>query len=140
MSNNIITIGTALKWRGIYDDSKTYYQENIVTAGGCIFRCKASQTQGNAPLNMLDSEGHFTLINQGIWEVILDMSAHYNKVADTLHFAALTMETASELGEALANMGSFAKNPIRLGSEEEHDLLVETGGTFPSQIYYTTED
>lgn len=139
-SNNIITIGTALKWRGIYDKEKTYYQENIIADGSCIFRCKVSQTQGQPPIRYTDESGHFEFINQDIWDVILDMAAHYNKVADIEHYAKETEDYAKQFEEALENIGTFAKVPVKLKDEEAHEALVAANGILPDQIYYTTED
>lgn len=82
MNNNIITIGTALKWRGIFDKEKVYYQDNMVLEAGCIFRCKVLQTVNQPPVKMIDGDGHFELINQDIWDVILDMSVYYNKIEE----------------------------------------------------------
>lgn len=79
---NIITIGTALKWRGIYKQEKTYYQDNIIVAAGNIFRCKVLSTQNKPPIQVADTDGHLELVNQDIWDIILDMSEYYNQVAD----------------------------------------------------------
>lgn len=102
MNNNIITIGTALKWRGIFDKEKVYYQDNMVLEAGCIFRCKVLQTVNQPPVKMTDGDGHFELINQDIWDVILDMSVHYNKIADIEHYVGVTdSETLTGLLTAL---------------------------------------
>ncbi len=138
--NNIITIGTALKWRGIYDREKTYYKDNITLDAGCVFRCKVLQSQNQPPVKMTDEDGHFVFINQEVWDVILDMSVHYNKIADIEHFAGETMEKANQLKEALDNLASFAKIPILLKDEDEMDAIIANEQVLPNQFYYTTEN
>lgn len=95
-NNNIVKIGTALKWRGIYDSNKIYYQDNIVFDAGCIFRCRVLQTQNQAPIETSGENGHLTLINENIWDVILDMSSHYNKMADLEDCMNEIMEQSSQ--------------------------------------------
>lgn len=138
-NNNIITIGTALKWRGIFDKEKTYYQDNIVLEAGCLFRCKVLQIQGHSPVQTVDESGHFEFINQDAWDVILDMSVYYNKIADIEHYAGKTMESYNTLKEALDNLATLAKKPIRLMDEEEMDVLNKADQVIPDQFYYTTE-
>lgn len=82
-NNNIVKIGTALKWRGTYDNAKIYYQENIVTTCGCVFRCKALQTQGQPPVITIDEYGHVAYANPDVWDVVVDMVYYYNFCIDT---------------------------------------------------------
>lgn len=140
MNNNIITIGTALKWRGIFDKEKAYYQDNMVLEAGCIFRCKVLQTVNQPPVKMTDEDGHFELINQDVWDVILDMSVHYNKIADIEHYAEETMEKAILLQDALDNVAKFAKVPIMLKDESEMEDLIADDQVLPNQFYYTVEN
>lgn len=140
MNNNIITIGTALKWRGIFDKEKTYYQDNMVLEAGCIFRCKVLQTVNQPPVKMTDEDGHFELINQDVWDVILDMSVYYNKIADIEHYAGETMEKAILLQDALDNVAKFAKVPIMLKDESEMEDLIADDQVLPNQFYYTVEN
>lgn len=140
MNNNIITIGTALKWRGIFDKEKAYYQDNMVLEAGCIFRCKVLQTVNQPPVKMTDEDGHFELINQDVWDVILDMSVHYNKIADIEHYAGETMEKAILLQDALDNVAKFAKVPIMLKDESEMEDLIADDQVLPNQFYYTVEN
>lgn len=140
MNNNIITIGTALKWRGIFDKEKAYYQDNMVLVAGCIFRCKVLQTVNQPPVKITDEDGHFELINQDVWDVILDMSVHYNKIADIEHYAEETMEKAILLQDALDNVAKFAKIPIMLKDESEMEDLIADDQVLPNQFYYTVEN
>ena len=78
ISKNIVRIGTATKWRGVYSDSKVYYYDNIVTISNCIFRCNASHTSGKSPVNIVDEVGHIEYANTDVWGVVLDMSAFTN--------------------------------------------------------------
>lgn len=139
-NNNIITIGTALKWRGIFSREKTYYQDNIILEAGCIFRCKVLQTQDQPPVRTLDESGHFELINQDIWDVILDMSVYYNKIADIEHYADETMDSADKLKDALAKLETFAKIPIELKSEDDMQGLIDDKQVLPNQMYFTIEN
>lgn len=76
-NNNIVQIGSALKWRGVYDDSKVYYQENIVTMQGCVFRCRPLKTQGFPPLE--EKDGELKYINTDTWDVIVDLTDYYSR-------------------------------------------------------------
>lgn len=78
-NNNIVQIGSALKWRGIYEDNKKYYQENIVTMNGCVFRCRVLQTQNTPPLEADVTENELKYINTDVWDVIVDLSDYYNR-------------------------------------------------------------
>lgn len=73
MNNNIVKIGKALKWRGIYDRSKKYYAENIVTCYGGVFRCNVSVAQGIPPYE-LNEEGHPLICNSETWTCLVDTS------------------------------------------------------------------
>lgn len=95
-SNNIVKIGTALKWRGTFDENKRYYQENIITMCGCVFRCKILLTQGNAPVSIIDDEGHITYQNLDIWDVVVDMVSYYNFVVDCKN-------AVKKIGDAVKN-------------------------------------
>lgn len=139
-NNNIITIGTALKWRGIYDKEKAYYQDNIILEAGCIFRCKVLQSQNQPPVKMTDESGHFEFINQKVWDVILDMSMHYNKIADIEHYADETLDKANQLNEALNNLAMFAKIPIPLSDEDEMEEMKKNDQVVANQFYYTVEN
>lgn len=81
-NNNIVKIGTALKWRGTFDINKRYYQENIVTLCGCVFRCKILLAQGKPPISIFDEAGHIEYANPDIWDVVVDMASYYNFVID----------------------------------------------------------
>ena len=78
ISRNTVRIGTALKWRGVYDNDETYYYDNIVTASNCIFRCAASSAHGLPPVEAIDNSGHVKYSNPQTWDVILDMKDFSN--------------------------------------------------------------
>lgn len=73
MNSNIVKIGKALKWRGVYDNSKKYYAENIVTCYGGVFRCNVSVAQGIPPYE-LDEDGLPYLYNSETWTCLVDTS------------------------------------------------------------------
>lgn len=81
-NNNIVKIGTALKWRSTFDINKRYYQENIVTMCGCVFRCKILLAQGKPPVAISDESGHIVYANPDVWDVVIDMANYYNFVID----------------------------------------------------------
>jgi hypothetical protein len=139
MNSNLISIGTALKWRGLYDESKTYYKDNIIADLGCIFRCSANSTKGQAPVSEPDENGNFELTNTGIWDVILDMSSYYNKIADIEHYASEALAATAAMNEALAKIDEFTKKPIELKSEDELETLIAAGTIEDNQLYFTTE-
>lgn len=71
MNSNIVKIGKALKWRGVYDDSKKYYAENIITCYGGVFRCNVSVAQGIPPYE-LNEDGLPTIQNTETWTCLVD--------------------------------------------------------------------
>jgi len=71
MNSNIIKIGKALKWRGVYDDSKKYYAENIVTCYGGMFRCNVQVAQGIPPYQQ-NENGLPTIQNSETWTCLVD--------------------------------------------------------------------
>jgi len=71
MNSNIVKIGKALKWRGVYDNSKKYYAENIVTCYGGVFRLNVSVAQGIPPYE-LNEEGLPTIKNSETWTCLVD--------------------------------------------------------------------
>lgn len=100
-NNNVVTIGTALKWRNTFDLTKKYYQENIVTACGCVFRCKVLQTQGLSPIKISDEDGHIVYINTDVWDVLVDMAEYYNFAVDTREHTQQTLDYTKQLDEAI---------------------------------------
>lgn len=80
MSNEIIKIGKAAKWRGTYDDNLTYYEENQVTMYGCVFSCKAEKVSGKPPVVVSNVEtGSVVLSNTDIWDCIVNAIDFYNR-------------------------------------------------------------
>lgn len=96
-NNNIVKIGTALKWRNTFDITKKYYQENMVTICGCVFRCKVLQAQGKTPVRVADDAGHLTFANTDVWDVIVDMAYYYNFAIDTNNLTKETLEYIKKL-------------------------------------------
>lgn len=96
-NNNIVKIGTALKWRNTFDITKKYYQENMVTICGCVFRCKVLQAQGKTPVRITDDAGHLAFANTDVWDVIVDMSYYYNFAIDTNNHTKETLEYIKKL-------------------------------------------
>lgn len=96
-NNNIVKIGTALKWRNTFDITKKYYQENMVTICGCVFRCKVLQAQGKTPVRIADDAGHLAFANTNVWDVIVDMAYYYNFAIDTNNHTKETLEYIKKL-------------------------------------------
>lgn len=99
-NNNVVKIGTALKWRNTFDLTKKYYQENVVTACGCVFRCKVLQAQGKSPIKMTDKQGHIVYTNTDVWDVLVDMAYYYNYAVDTRKLTQQMLDYAKKLDEA----------------------------------------
>ena len=76
--NNIVKIGTAIKWRGVFDRIPKYYLENIVSLCGSVFRCKVPVTQGKSPIEVIDNVGRIAYANSDIWDVVVDFVDYYN--------------------------------------------------------------
>ena len=99
-NDNIVKIGVALKWRNTFDLTKKYYQENVVTACGCVFRCKVLQAQGKSPIKMTDDQGHIIYTNTDVWDVLVDMAYYYNYAVDTRKLTQQMLDYAKRLDEA----------------------------------------
>ena len=99
-NDNIVKIGVALKWRNTFDLTKKYYQENVVTACGCVFRCKVLQAQGKSPIKMTDDQGHIVYTNTDVWDVLVDMAYYYNYAVDTRKLTQQMLDYAKKLDEA----------------------------------------
>ena len=159
-ANNVIKIGTALKWRDIFDINKIYYQENIVTACGCVFRCKVLQAQGKSPIAVVDDAGHIMYSNQDIWDVVVDMLYYYNYAIDnelisknTLEYVQsleikvtgykesvdLLQETAKQKSKEIADeINKLWKNFASFGGGQKLVILNEKPSS--TDYYYTEED
>ncbi len=99
-NDNVVKIGKALKWRNTFDLTQRYYQENIVTACGCVFRCKVLQAQGKSPIKMTDDQGHIVYTNTDVWDVLVDMAYYYNYAVDTRKLTQEMLAYAKKLDEA----------------------------------------
>lgn len=104
MSNNVVHIGTALKWRGEYEQNKKYYNENIVTAFGCVFRCKILQTIGQSPISFEEETGYLTYINKDIWDVVVDNAHYYNISLDTDRLLRQTLDHVKKIDEDIVEI------------------------------------
>lgn len=118
-SNEIVKIGVALKWRSTYDSEKTYYQDNITTLGGSVFRCKATSITGKSPMGATDEKGHLSYANTDVWDVVVDMVQYYNWALDsnllaneTLEYVKKAVQTATEAKEASVAAVSQAQTAV----------------------------
>lgn len=100
-NDNIVKIGTALKWRNTFDITKKYYQENVVTVCGCVFRCKVLQAQGKSPVTITDNQGHIVYTNTNVWDVLVDMAYYYNFTVDTKKLTQETLDYVKQLDKAI---------------------------------------
>ena len=100
-NDNIVKIGTALKWRNTFDITKKYYQENVVTVCGCVFRCKVLQAQGKSPVTITDNQGHIVYTNTDVWDVLVDMAYYYNFAVDTKKLTQETLDYVKQLDKAI---------------------------------------
>ena len=93
MNNEIIKIGKAAKWRGTYDDSLTYYQENQVTLYGCVFSCKAEKVTSKPPVVVSNAEtGSIQLANTDIWDCMVNAIDFYNRALNGVPFDTTPQE------------------------------------------------
>ena len=126
-TDNIVQIGTALKWRNTYDPDKTYYQENVVTACGSVFVCKALQSQGQPPMGTDDSndQGHAKFTNTDIWDVMVDALWYYNLAVDSDNRSKETLEYIKKLDQAIKdqqdNIEKIEDNVKQL--EDDYDSM-----------------
>lgn len=102
--DNVVKIGTALKWRGVFDSTKKYYQENIVTEGGCVFRCKILSAIGKPPVKITDELGHITYQNPDVWDVLVDMAYYYNYLVDNRKLTKELQEYCKKLNDLIEKL------------------------------------
>lgn len=98
-NDNVVKIGTALKWRGSFDLKKKYYNENIVSACGCVFRCKILQAQNLSPIEFEEETGHIIYVNPDVWDVIVDNAFYFNFAVDTKILTEETIIYVTQLKE-----------------------------------------
>lgn len=153
-NNNIVKIGNALKWRNTFDIDKKYYQENIVTTCGCVFRCKVLQAQGKTPVKSTDALGHIVYANTDVWDVIVDMAYYYNFAIDTKKVTQETLEYVKKLDEAFQKQQKEIEaiqsdnkdqwNHIRsiekLNTEQQREIdsVLDTISCFSEGIWFDT--
>lgn len=150
-NNNIVKIGTALKWRNTYDESKRYYQENIVTICGCVFRCKVLQATGKTPVAIDEATGHMVYVNEDVWDVVVDMAYYYNFAVDTNNLTRETLDYVRRLDEAYQsqqkeikaiqdddkNQWSHINEIERLNTEQQREIdsMLDTISCFSEGIW-----
>ena len=153
-NDNIVKIGTALKWRNTFDITKKYYQENIVTACGCVFRCKVLQAQGKSPVRATDDQGHIVYTNTDVWDVLVDMAYYYNFAVDTKKLTKETLDYVKKLDEAFQKQQKEIQklqednseqwkhiNAIEAKNEEQQreiDSILDTYSCFSEGIWIDT--
>lgn len=125
-NNNIVKIGTALKWRSTFDINKRYYQENIVTMCGCVFRCKILLAQGKSPVDITDDYGHIKYANPDIWDVIVDMAHYYNFVIDCEE----AIKNVTDRSEQNSNSINEQQKEIERLKRENNDQWYEIDKSF----------
>lgn len=124
-NDNIIKVGKALKWRNTYESQKVYYQENIVTLCGCVFRCKALQVQGKSPIGKVDEQGHISFDNMDVWDVVVDMLYYYNYTIDCMNLVKETNQYIKEV-EAQSREQGARLDVLEVRHEED---MAEVRGT-----------
>lgn len=81
-SSEILTIGSAIKYRGEYNTSTTYYMNNQVTMYGCIFQALSTNFSGIPPLTVA-SDKTISLTNTTIWRCVINNVDLYNATLST---------------------------------------------------------
>lgn len=77
-SHQTLKIGQALKWRGVYDNSLSYYRDNVVCMCSCVFWCKQLFTREVPPLVYRSSDNTYQFANQETWVCLVDNLWLYN--------------------------------------------------------------
>lgn len=132
-NDNIVKIGTALKWRNTFDITKKYYQENVVTVCGCVFRCKVLQAQGKSPVTITDNQGHIVYTNTDVWDVLVDMAYYYNFAVDTKKLTQETLDYVKQLDKAIKKQQEENEEQQR-----EIDSVLDTISCFSEGIWIDT--
>lgn len=153
-TDNIVKIGNALNWRNTFDIDKKYYQENIITACGCVFRCKVLQAQGKSPIKSTDKSGHIVYANTDVWDVIVDMAYYYNFAIDTQEVTKETLEYVKKLDKAFQKQQQEIKalqsdnkkqweriqdiEKLNTEQQREIDSVIDTVSCFSEGIWFDT--
>ena len=117
MTDNIFNIGSAPKYRGVYNNQNTYYEQNIVTMCSCIFSCTANEQQGIPPLVVANANtGTMIFANTDVWVCIMDNLELYNKTQAAIAAMALAESLNVEMAAAIANC-NHAKDECRTQTE-----------------------
>lgn len=136
MNSNIVKIGKALKWRGVYDDSKKYYAENIITCYGGVFRCNVPVAQGIPPYE-LNEDGLPTIQNSETWTCLVDTTWIIEWVLAFKKFKDETLERFTKdeqhIEEHCKKLEEHQKDIEGLGTsvselverDKGHDLLIK---------------
>lgn len=91
-SKNTVQIGVAPQYRGEFSIDTKYYQDNLMTYYGCIFRCSPLTSVGAEPVRVVDEEGHLGFANEEVWDVVVDMLQYYNFTIDSMNLTKKTYE------------------------------------------------
>lgn len=138
-NNNIVKIGTALKWRSTFDIKKRYYQENITTMCGCVFRCKILLAEGKPPVKVIDEAGHIAYENVDVWDVVVDMAYYYNFVIDHNDRLSNVEEQSKENFEAIKRQEQEINN-IKEYNKDFQEVVSDSLDTLAEWISNLSED
>ncbi len=131
MSNtgNTIVIGSSPKFRGEYSSTAIYYEENIVTSYGSVFKASANAFQDMPPIvEALD--GTISLSENGCWITVIDNVDLYNAVLSTNSLSTRVTNLENNVTEISGNM-----RPIVILTASEYEELV-SGGTVDENTIY----
>ena len=132
-----IKIGGALKWRGVYDPTMSYYTDNVVTMCGCVFWHRPEFTRNVPPvMKRVQGSNFYEFANTETWTCILDNLWVYNNCKDiqvmfdrVQYNINLLNNLIEEANNALGKYEEYIRNTVR---EELDSLRV---GALDIQLY-----
>ena len=142
-------LGSAVIWRGAWDDSKTYYKKHVVTMKTCVFIAKTNNLVDTPPITEDSPGGPIELANTEAWECVLDNVDLYNNTLSTnnLESRLQSAEAAVQSAVNTANSASTAANnannkfnKLKVVTESEYDELVSENSVDEDSFYFVIAD
>lgn len=108
-TSSVLTIGSTVKYRGVYNSSSTYYNGNQVSWYGCLFQVVANKITGIAPLAMT-SDGTISFDNTSSWTCIIDNIKLYNATISTNNLESRVTTIEGNISSIEKSVGSAANS------------------------------
>ncbi len=129
-NHKTLKIGHALKWRGVYSETLSYYRDNVVTMCSCVFWCKQLFVRDVPPLVYRSSDQAFLFANTDVWECLVDNLWLYNNATRIKNISDSYEQTEVEMQELIdqANQALGAYDDYIIEKIREELYTLRAGG------------